>query len=100
MSQLTMRIRQLTSGLDAIGVRHFGNVSPVVSIPIGDIEKTLLAGRFLFERGYYVPSVTYPAVTINGGLLRLQVCANHLEESIDGLITAVGEMKHQLRLNS
>lgn len=97
-SRLQTLIRRLTLGLDAAGVRHFGNVSPIVALPIGDIEKTLEAGRYLFERGYYVPSVTYPAVPINGGLLRIQVSANVREESIDGLVATIAEMAERLKL--
>lgn len=98
ISRLQHLIHRLTSGLDAAGIRHFGNVSPIVAIPIGDIEETLMAGRYLFDRGYYVPSVTYPAVPINGGLLRIQVSANNHEESIDGLVATIAEMKENLKL--
>ena len=55
-------------------------------------QHSLEAGRLLFERGYYVQSVTYPAVPLNGGLLRVQVNANHTWEAIEGLLQAVGEV--------
>ena len=69
-----------------------------VSVTIGDIEKTLRAGKWLFDRGYYVQSATYPAVPINGGLLRIQVNANHTEEQIDGLIARIRELKTAMQL--
>jgi 7-keto-8-aminopelargonate synthetase-like enzyme len=55
---------------------------------VGDEEATLRAGHYLFEHGYYVQSVTFPAVPYHAGVLRIQVNANHLPESIDGLLDA------------
>ena len=65
---------------------------------IGDIERTLEAGKWLFDRGYYVQSATFPAVPINGGLLRIQVNANHTPEAVDGLVEAMAGLKASLRI--
>jgi 7-keto-8-aminopelargonate synthetase-like enzyme len=55
---------------------------------VGDEEATIRAGHYLFEQGYYVQSVTFPAVPYHAGVLRVQVNSNHLPESIDGLLEA------------
>ena len=56
---------------------------------------------FLFDRGFYVQSVTYPAVPLNGGLLRVQVNANHTNEAIDQLLNTFSDLKTELgRLRS
>jgi 7-keto-8-aminopelargonate synthetase-like enzyme len=70
-----------------------GGETPIVSVLIGDEEMTLKAGRFLFERGYYVQSVTFPAVPYHAGVLRVQVNANHQPAAIDGLLGALGELR-------
>lgn len=92
------RIRRLTEGLDSLGIGHHGGGSAIVSITVGDIEKTLEAGRKLFDRGYYVQSATYPAVPINGGLLRIQLNSNHPVEAIDGMLEAIDDVWRELRL--
>jgi 7-keto-8-aminopelargonate synthetase-like enzyme len=92
LGELHARVQRLASGLRQKGVKFRGGVGPIVSIVVGDIEKTLEAGRLLFEEGYYVQSVTYPAVPLNGGLLRVQVNANHTWEAIEGLLEAVGKV--------
>ena len=65
---------------------------------VGDEEDTLKAGSFLFEQGYYVQSVTFPAVPYHAGVLRIQVNANHLTDSISGLIQAMSKLSKTIRL--
>ena len=68
----------------------------IVSVQVGDIEDTFAAGKWLFDRGYYVQSATYPAVGLTEGLLRVQVNANHSAEQIDGLLSAIADLKRHL----
>src|SRR5262249_20740920 len=71
-----------------------GGATPIVSVLVGDEADTLSAGDFLFRHGYYVQSVTFPAVPYHAGVLRIQVNANHLPESIDGLIDPIRQLRH------
>ena len=87
------RRRQLMSGLDALGLSYHAGQAAIVSLLVGDIEKTFAAGRELFDRGYYVQSATYPAVPINAGLLRIQVNVNHSPEAVDGLLEALAAVR-------
>ena len=75
-----------------------GGQTPIISILVGAEETTLTAGHLLFERGYYVQSVTFPAVPYHAGVLRIQANANHQPENIAGLLTALGEVKKMLSL--
>ncbi len=54
-----------------------GGATPIVSVMIGDEADTLSAGKFLFDQGYYVQSVLFPAVPYHAGVLRVQCNANH-----------------------
>jgi 7-keto-8-aminopelargonate synthetase-like enzyme len=102
--QISMRLRALVDrlmrGMQSLGIMVQGGDSPIVSIIIGDGHEAFLAGKWLFERGYYVQSVTYPAVPFNGALLRIQVNANHTAEAIDGLLNALDELKQAIPLPS
>lgn len=98
VGRLRSLIERLTVGLEDLGLRVLGGEAPIVSVLVGDIEKTLKAGKWLFDRGYYVQSATYPAVAINEGLLRIQVNANHTEEAIDGLLNALSDMRRVFSL--
>ena len=87
-ARLDSQIRRLTRGLSDLGLSIMGGATPIVSVLIGDEADTLRAGKFLFDRGYYVQSVLFPAVPYHCGVLRVQCNANHSEASIDGLLAA------------
>jgi 7-keto-8-aminopelargonate synthetase-like enzyme len=91
-ARLDSLIGRLTVGLRELGLTILGGVTPIVSVVIGDEADTLEAGKFLFDRGYYVQSVLFPAVPYHSGVLRIQCNANHEEDAVDGLLTAFAEM--------
>ncbi len=97
-ARLQRNIRLLTTGLINLGLVVLGGQTPILSVLVGDEEDTLNAGNYLFEKGYYVQSVTFPAVPYHAGVLRIQVNANHLTESIAGLIDAIMKLSRQIRL--
>ena len=74
-----------------------GGATPIVSVLIGDEADTLRAGKFLFDRGYYVQSVLFPAVPYHCGVLRVQCNANHSEAAIDGLLDAFADLAEEHR---
>jgi 7-keto-8-aminopelargonate synthetase-like enzyme len=98
IERLRANCRQLTQGALQLGLTVLGGETPIVSILVGDEGDTLNAGNFLFERGFYVQSVTFPAVPYHGGVLRVQVNANHLPESIAELIDALAALQKKMPL--
>jgi 7-keto-8-aminopelargonate synthetase-like enzyme len=99
-ARLDRNVAQLTKGLQSQGLMVSGRVTPIISVLAGDEEDTLNAGQFLFKKGYYVQSVTFPAVPYHGGVLRMQVNANHLPDQITGLLDAIKAMHGAIRLPS
>jgi glycine C-acetyltransferase len=97
-ARLQRNIRQMSMGLTERGLVVLGGQTPILSVLVGDEEDTLNAGNFLFEQGYYVQSVTFPAVPYHAGVLRIQVNANHLTESIAGLLDAVSRLQQKIHL--
>ncbi len=75
-----------------------GAATPIVSVLVGDEADTLNAGKFLFDRGYYVQSVLFPAVPYHSGVLRIQCNANHVEAEIEGLLAAFAALSRVMRL--
>jgi 7-keto-8-aminopelargonate synthetase-like enzyme len=98
MGRLRRNLTQLTRGLGELGLVVLGGETPIVSVLTGDEDITLQAGRFLFEQGFYVQSVTFPAVPYHAGVLRIQVNANHLPASIEGLVRAMGALQTRYAL--
>jgi 7-keto-8-aminopelargonate synthetase-like enzyme len=99
-ARLQRNIRHLADGATQLGYQVLGGHTPIISLHIGDEDVTLRAGRYLFERGYYVQSVTFPAVPYHGGVLRIQVNANHTEENLAGLLTALQHCQANFRLSA
>lgn len=89
MARLNANLARLTRGLADLGLVVEGGRTPILSVLTGDEELTLRAGNHLFERGYFVQSVVFPAVPYHAGVLRIQVNANHPPEAIAGLLDAV-----------
>ena len=97
-SRLDANVRHLIDGARGLGLGVIGGLVPIVSVLAGPEEATLRAGRFLFERGYYVQSVIFPAVPHGSGVLRIQVNANHDPAQVNGLLAALGELKRVMPL--
>jgi 7-keto-8-aminopelargonate synthetase-like enzyme len=96
--RLDANLQTLHEGATRLGLAVLGGLVPIVSILVGPEEATLRAGQFLFDRGYYVQSVVFPAVPHGSGVLRLQMNANHSTEAIEGLIGALAELKNAMPL--
>ena len=94
--RLQANLEQVVYGARLLGLQVLGGLTPIISILIGDEEDTLRAGTFLFERGYYVQSVTFPAVPYHAGVLRIQVNANHSPDQIANLVGALRELREEL----
>jgi 7-keto-8-aminopelargonate synthetase-like enzyme len=98
MGRLRQLIHRLVAGAQQHGLIVLGRESPIVAILLKDEEKTLRAGKWLFDHGYYVQSVIFPAVPLGGAVLRIQLNANHSPNCVDGLVIALGEMKKELSI--
>lgn len=92
-ARLDANIDRAVTGFQRQHLVLLGGKSPILSILVGDEEDTFLAGKLLFDRGYHVQSVTFPAVPYHAGVLRVQVNANHTPEAIDGLLDAFADMR-------
>jgi glycine C-acetyltransferase len=96
--RLKGNLKHLIHGASDLGLVVLGGETPIVSVLIGDEDITLQAGRFLFEKGFYVQSVTFPAVPYHAGVLRIQVNANHQSDAIDGLVAGLAELQRRFAL--
>ena len=93
IGRMRNNLRRFTTYATELGYTVVGGLTPIVALVIGDEADTFKAGKFLFDRGYYVQSVIFPAVPHGAGVLRVQVNANHKSAQIDGLLAALGELK-------
>src|SRR5262249_49126523 len=97
-ARLQRNREQLTAGLTKLGLTVLCGQTPIVSVLVGDEGGTLKAGNFLFEQGFYVQSVTFPAVPYHAGVLRIQINANHQPAAIEALLEAMGRLQRVIPL--
>ena len=98
IGRLRQRIRRLVDGLRALDLMVLGNDSAIISVLVKDRALAMHAGRYVFDRGFYVQSVTYPAVPVNNAVLRIQANANHPMDAVEGLIEAMADARDALKL--
>lgn len=98
IGRLRSNCQRLTLGFGRLGLTVLGGETPIISVLVGDEGDTLNAGSFLFERGFYVQSVTFPAVPYHAGVLRIQINANHRTEAIDRLVDAFAALQRVIGL--
>jgi 7-keto-8-aminopelargonate synthetase-like enzyme len=98
IGRLQNNLRRLVNGLRGLGLAILGGQTPIISVLVGDEAATLSGGQFLFEQGFYVQSVTFPAVPYHAGVLRIQVNANHTLDSVDRLVNAFAALKQLIPL--
>lgn len=97
IDRLRVNVRHFIAGATACGYQVSGGLTPIVALHIGDEADTLRAGKFLFDCGYFVQSVTFPAVPYHSGILRVQLNANHGDQQINGLLGALYELRSLMR---
>ncbi len=78
-----LRERLMEEGFSAKGDAQ------IVSLFIGDEEKSLEVSRKLLNQGIFIPPVRYPTVPFGKAILRISITALHDEEDIETLIRAL-----------
>ena len=78
---------------DAVGIWR-----SIIEMYMTDFTRALPAGKWLFDHGFYVQSVAYPAVPVNASVLRIQVNANHPLQAVQGLLEALGHLRQVVQV--
>jgi 8-amino-7-oxononanoate synthase len=73
------------------------SVSPIVPVILGDEARALAASRELEARGFLVTAIRPPTVPAGTARLRVTLSATHEESQVDGLITAIADVRADVR---
>lgn len=92
--------QRFREGLKALGFTVYDGITPVIPVFVGDMEKTFLACKMLFENGVYVNPVVAPAVPPDATMIRTSLTATHTEAQIDRAIAAFAKVGKELGLIS
>lgn len=96
--QLWGNISYLKNGLTSLGLDVGTTASAVIPVKIGDIAKTLEAGKQLLRAGVYANPIMYPAVSKKNARIRMNVMATHTTAHLDRVLNAFNDIDQQLRI--
>lgn len=91
-TKLWENIDHLKSGLKNLGFEVGTTASAVIPVKVGNIPKTLEAGRLLLKRGVYTNPIMYPAVSKKNARIRMNVMATHTFEQLDNVLNAFSDV--------
>ena len=81
-------------GFHQLGFDTGTSCTPVIPIIIGDLERTIMTWKLLFDAGVFVNPVLSPGVPPGHELLRTSYMATHTDEQLDrvlGIFEQVGK---------
>jgi glycine C-acetyltransferase len=97
-TKLWDNINYLKNGLIERGFDVGTTASAVIPVKVGDIPKTLEAGRLLLKAGIYTNPIMYPAVSKKNARIRMNVMATHTKEHLDKVLNAFTDIEQKLQL--
>ena len=88
--------RKMVAGYKSLGFDVGTSETPIVPLLIGDMEKTLLFWRALFDGGVFTNPVLSPAVPPDSTLIRTSYMAIHSDEECDRILEIAGKAGKKL----
>lgn len=98
-TKLWDNISFIKNGLIDLGFDVGTTDSAVIPVKVGDIPKTLEAGRLLLKLGVYTNPIMYPAVAKKNSRIRLNIMAGHTKEQLSKVLNAFAEVDHELNIS-
>ncbi|HVO38766.1 MAG TPA: aminotransferase class I/II-fold pyridoxal phosphate-dependent enzyme [Spirochaetia bacterium] len=87
---------KMVAGFKSLGFNVGTAETPIVPLFIGEMEKTLLFWRALFDGGVFANPVLSPAVPPDSGLIRTSYMAIHTDDELDRVLSVAGEAGRKL----
>ena len=86
----------LRGGLNDLGFDTVGSETPIIPVASGDMERTFIFWKALFQSGVFTNPVLPPAVPEHACRLRTSVMATHTTEQLDRVLDAFKRVATQL----
>jgi len=98
--RLWENIDYIKTGLLGLGFNIGTTASAIIPVKIGDIGKTLEAGKLLLEAGVYANPIMYPAVSKKNARIRLNIMATHTKDHLDKVLNAFIDVDRKLSISN
>ncbi|MBS1519853.1 MAG: aminotransferase class I/II-fold pyridoxal phosphate-dependent enzyme [Bacteroidetes bacterium] len=97
--KLWENITYLKNGLLSLGLDVGTTASAVIPVKVGDIARTLEAGKLLLKAGIYTNPIMYPAVSKKNARIRMNVMATHTFQHLDKVLNAFADIDAKLKIS-
>lgn len=97
--RLWENITYLKNGLLSLGFDIGTTASAVIPVKVGDIARTLEAGKLLLRAGIYTNPIMYPAVSKKNARIRMNVMATHTFQHLDKVLNAFSDIDAKLKIS-
>lgn len=98
--KLNENIDYFKNGLKALSIDYGNSQSAIFPIMIRDEEKTMEAGKILFEEGIYANPILYPAVSRKHTRIRMSLLATHTKEMLDKALNVLEYVVRKLEIKT
>ena len=99
-TKLWENINYIKNGLIDLGFEVGSTASAVIPVKVGEIPKTLEAGRLLLKSGVYSNPIMYPAVSKKNSRIRLNIMAGHTKQHLDKVLNAFNDIDLKLNISN
>lgn len=98
LKNLWENTRLFREGIKAIGYNTLNSETPIIPILIGDVERTILFSKRLFEEGIYAAPIRPPTVPEGSCRIRTTITAIHSKSDIEFCIGIFEKVGRELRI--
>ncbi len=100
VTKLVANADYVRKGFEELGFEIMESPTAIVPVIIGDVEKTLVFWKELYDRGVFVNAFIPPGVPPTMSMLRTSYMATHTTEQLDQMISVFEEVGKKLQLIS
>ena len=100
IDKLLRNADKMRDGFKAMGFTVIDSRTGIVPVVLGDVEKTMLFWRKLYDQGVFVNAFIPPGVPPNLSMLRTSYMSSHEDEHLDKILNIFGEVGRELGLIS
>jgi 8-amino-7-oxononanoate synthase len=90
------KLRKLTaqfrSGAEQLGLPLMASASPIQPVLLGSTERAVAVSKKLLEKGFLVSAIRPPTVPANSARLRITFSAEHQEQDVNRLLSALEQV--------
>jgi 8-amino-7-oxononanoate synthase len=91
---------KMRTGFKSIGLTVIDSRTGIVPVVLGDVQKTMIFWRKLYDKGVFVNAFIPPGVPPNLSMLRTSYMATHEDHHLDQILSVFHEVGRELGLIS